>query len=206
MSTPFTVLFVCVGNVCRSPLAEELLRARLEAELGEMGGAVRVESAGVRAQVGEAMDETAAGELERLGLRQRSSTARQLTTDMIARADLVLTASKDLRSSILEQTPSALRRTFTVREFAELVNGATAGSPRALVADAVRRRSAAKLQDYDIPDPRGRGSRAHRKAADLIDRSVSTAIAPAVAAAVKAESEGEGDGDGGSGASLEDSA
>lgn len=189
MTERFTVLFVCVGNVCRSPLAEAVLRARLDERLGDLSDAVTVESAGIKALVGSPVDPMVVSELERLGLPTPSGTARQLTSDMVKRADLVLTASKDLRSDVLEKTPSALRRTFTIREFAALVNGAKSASPKALVAEAVRRRSAANVRDYDIADPRGRGSRAHRKAADLIAVSVSASIGHALAAAVKSESD-----------------
>jgi len=51
----FSVLFVCVGNVCRSPLAEGLLKARLDE--------IQVTSAGVRALAGNAVDGSAEGEL-----------------------------------------------------------------------------------------------------------------------------------------------
>ena len=52
----FSVLVVCLGNVCRSPLAERVLRLRL-AELPDgPAGTVRVSSAGIRALVGAPMD------------------------------------------------------------------------------------------------------------------------------------------------------
>lgn len=184
MPEPFTVLFVCIGNVCRSPLAERLLRERLREQLGEQSDAVAVESAGVRALVGRPMDEMAAGELERLGLTNESFRARQLTERMAKDADLVLTATKDLRSRVLEDAPGALRRTFTITEFAALVQGVEAGSPKSLVADAAVRRSTAQVEDYDVPDPIGAGPDVHRQAADLIDASVSV-IAEALAAAVQ---------------------
>lgn len=57
MPVPFTVLFVCVGNVCRSPLAERLLRGRPQERLGDLSDAVIVESAGTRAMAGQPMDE-----------------------------------------------------------------------------------------------------------------------------------------------------
>lgn len=44
MPQPFSVCFVCTGNICRSPIAESVFRARVD-EAG-LGGLVRVESAG----------------------------------------------------------------------------------------------------------------------------------------------------------------
>jgi protein-tyrosine phosphatase len=188
VSAPFVVLFVCVGNVCRSPLAEVLLRRRLHEQLGDLGRAVVVESAGVHALEGHPMDEMAARELARLGYVNDAFRARRLTPQMALDADLVLTATKDLRSRVLEEEPAALRRAFTIREFAALVDGVRAASPTDLVADAARRRSSAEVADYDIPDPIGAGAEVHRDVADLVDGAV-TPIAQAVAAAAQGRSE-----------------
>ncbi|HSE54745.1 MAG TPA: hypothetical protein VLB03_03390, partial [Nocardioidaceae bacterium] len=179
MPQPFTVLVVCIGNVCRSPLAERLLRERLREQLGELSEAVVVESAGTRALAGRPMDAMAAQELGRLGLTNEDFRARQLTERMANDAGLVLTATKELRSRVLEDAPGALRRAFTITEFAALADGVSADSPRELVADAAQRRSLAQVEDYDIPDPIGAGPDVHRKAADLVDARV-TPIAAAI--------------------------
>jgi protein-tyrosine phosphatase len=184
MRRPFTVLFACVGNVCRSPLAARILRERLRERLGEAAEDVVVESAGVRALTGHRMDELAARELARLGLTDELFTARQLTAQMVGDADLVLAATKDLRSRVLEEAPVALRRTFTITEFAALVEGANADSPQDLVADAAQRRSSAQVDDYDVADPVGLGADMYREVAELIDASVSS-IAEVIAEAVQ---------------------
>src|SRR4051795_5389163 len=57
----FVVLFVCTGNICRSPIAERLLAARLP------DPSIRAASAGTRAMVGYGIDQTAAHVLRRLG-------------------------------------------------------------------------------------------------------------------------------------------
>ena len=189
MPQPFTVLVVCIGNVCRSPLAERLLRERLREQLGELSEAVVVESAGTRAMAGRPMDAMAAQELGRLGLTNEDFRARQLTERMANDAGLVLTATKELRSRVLEDAPGALRRAFTITEFAALVDGVSADSPRELVADAAQRRSLARVEDYDVPDPIGAGPEVHRQAADLIDASV-TPIAAAIATAVRNAQDG----------------
>lgn len=189
MPQPFTVLVVCIGNVCRSPLAERLLRERLREQLGDLSEAVVVESAGTRAMAGRPMDAMAAQELGRLGLTNEDFRARQLTERMANDAGLVLTATKELRSRVLEDAPGALRRAFTITEFAALADGVSADSPRELVADAAQRRSLAQVEDYDIPDPIGEGAEVHRKAADLVDASV-TPIAAAIATAVRKAQDG----------------
>jgi protein-tyrosine phosphatase len=186
MRPPFNVLFVCIGNVCRSPLAESLLRLRLQQQLGPLSEHVVVTSAGSRALAGRAMNDMAAAELARLGGSADDFTARQLTEAIAGGAGLILTATRELRSRVLEEAPAALRRTFTLTEFAALVQGETAESPAGLVRGAAQRRSSAQVQEYDVPDPIGKDAEVHREVADLIDRSV-TPIAYALAAAVRDE-------------------
>jgi protein-tyrosine phosphatase len=148
----FPVLFVCVGNVCRSPFAERLLELRLR-QAG-VGPGVPVGSAGTRAAVGDAMHPRMRAHLEELGGSPDGFRSRQLTDAMLEEAGLVLVAGKDLRSAVLQQVPGALRRTFTVTELADL---ARAASPAASLPDLVRscagRRSTAHPDDYDVPDP-----------------------------------------------------
>jgi protein-tyrosine phosphatase len=114
----FRILAVCTGNICRSPLAEQLLRARL-AQLD-----VTVESAGVGALVGEGMPEPALDLAIRLGMTDAASpVSRQLTVDLIPGADLVLAMSREHRRALVELTPAATRRTFTIRELANIAAG-----------------------------------------------------------------------------------
>jgi protein-tyrosine phosphatase len=165
--TGFRVLFVCVGNVCRSPLGERLLAAMLPA------ADVEVSSAGVGALAGAAMDPEAAAHLEAYGASADGFVARQLTPAMVEQSDLVLTATKAIRSRVLEDSPAALRRTFTVLEFAALLDVVpTGGDLAALVRTAADERSRAVLEDYDIRDPFRRGSQAHAAAAEAITSAV----------------------------------
>ena len=161
--TPFRVLFVCIGNVCRSPLGERLLAARLKPE------AFAVSSAGIGAMVGSPMAPEAAQHLEAYGGSADGFAAQQLTPAMVAESDLVLTATKAIRSRVLEDTPTALRRTFTVLELAALLDVVPGeGGPEVLVRTAANERSRAALDDYDVPDPYGRGDEAHAEAARLM--------------------------------------
>jgi protein-tyrosine phosphatase len=84
------LLFVCTGNICRSPPAERLTRAYAE----HHGlSAMTASSAGIRAVVGYGMEPTAARVLIELGGDPRGFRARQLSTAMVDEADLVLTMS-----------------------------------------------------------------------------------------------------------------
>lgn len=182
--TSFHVLFVCTGNVCRSPLAERLLRRRLDDLLGDAGReTVTVSSSGVRALAGHAMDPSSARELDRLGGSDDGFRARQFIAPHAQEAGLLLTATKAHRSRVLEEEPSALRRTFTLREFAALVDGVEAESPEGLVAHAARQRGSAVVPDYDLQDPIGASEAVHRAVADDIDQAVGV-VASALTLAV----------------------
>lgn len=112
----FTILTVCSGNICRSPLAEQLLRAGLAGVEG-----VRVSSAGTIAMVGKGMPAEALALSTRLGVSDAPAhLARQLDAQHIRDADLVLGLSREHRRAVVEIVPAATRRTFTLREFAHL--------------------------------------------------------------------------------------
>lgn len=164
----FRVLFVCIGNVCRSPVGERLLASRLPADR------FAVASAGVGAMVGYAMSRYAAAELKGYGGDPTGFAAQQLTPAMIESADLLLTATRELRSQVLAESPGALRRTFTVLEFAALVEMSPGGSAWEVVKWAGAHRSAAGGVEQDIPDPFRRGAEAHAAAASAIHSGVET--------------------------------
>ncbi|MCW2866745.1 MAG: low molecular weight phosphatase family protein [Marmoricola sp.] len=166
----FRVLVVCVGNVCRSPLGERLLAQRLDPDRFE------VASAGVTALVGSPMVPEAAARLAAYGGSAEGFTATQLTGHAVRESDLVLTATGEVRSRVLSEVPAAMRRTFTVRELAGIVEvlaaepreGDGVPDPVELVARAGRERSRAKVPDPDVPDPYRRGEEAHDLAARLM--------------------------------------
>ena len=182
MTDPFDVLVVCVGNLCRSPLAERLLRQRLTAIPSE-APAVRVTSAGSHAVIGDPMDFGAATELVRLGGDPTGFSARQLTGEMVRSADLVLTATRELRGRVVTLVPVALKRTFTIRELASLLEsppwpGDVSDLP-SLISNAADWRAAVahRGDQLDVPDPIGGSAALHRISADSIDASCSTIVA-----------------------------
>jgi protein-tyrosine phosphatase len=161
---PFRVLFVCIGNVCRSPVGERLLATKLPTDRFD------VSSAGVGAMVGYAMSKYAAADLVGYGGNPVGFAARQLTPELIDDADLILTATRELRSQVLSEQPSALRRTFTMLEFAALATMSDGTSAVEVVKWAGAHRSAAG--SVDVPDPFRRGAEMHAAAAAAIHGAV----------------------------------
>lgn len=164
------VLFVCTGNICRSPLAERLTTAFAD----EVGTAdLTAESAGIGALVGRCMDVDAAAVLAELGGSPEGFRARAFTPALTDHADLVLTLERSHRAVVLERAPRALRRTFTLREAAAVLALLPAGDlPTAasvhergvqLVAALARRRNEWRGSSgaTDVPDPYRRPPEVH---------------------------------------------
>jgi protein-tyrosine-phosphatase len=179
LGDPFTVLVVCTGNICRSPLAERLGRARLSEFLGSADDAVRIHSAGTRAVVGSAMDPASAQVLRDLGGDPDGFVARQLTEQLVASADLTLTMTRDHRREVLGLGPRALSRTFTLREAADLLElvPEDVAQPRELVRRMAAARSLrAGGREDDVPDPIGRSAEVHALSGQMVAEALTPVL------------------------------
>ena len=185
---PFSLLFVCTGNICRSPLAERYAVHRLAGEAPDLASLVTVRSAGVRGLEGYPMDPLAEAQLDRLGGSASGFAARRLVAGHVESADLVVTMTRTHRSAALAEAPAALRRTFTLLEAADLVQlveGAGQAetrptSPTELVAAMAALRSQARLDQYDVADPIGRSPLVHADVADVITAAVDELVSALV--------------------------
>lgn len=118
-SAPVRILTVCTGNICRSPVAERLLQAGLNQVVP---GGFEVSSAGTRALVGEPMQPISADIVRTFGGDPDGFAARQLTPRILRGVDLVLTMTAGHRGEVLQLDASLLKRTFTIREFARMLD------------------------------------------------------------------------------------
>ncbi len=177
--TGFRILFVCTGNLCRSPTAERLARAALGPEF-------QVSSAGTHAQPGMEMTERARRVLCRLGGDPAGFESRPLTGELVAAADLVLTATVAHRTEAVAMHVPAAARTFTIVEFGAL-SGELPDGPPAAEADAVRRahalveharglRGLVRVDQPDIADPIGGSWWAYRVAGRRIAEALAAPL------------------------------
>ncbi|GAA0668925.1 protein-tyrosine-phosphatase [Kitasatospora atroaurantiaca] len=131
----FRILFVCTGNVCRSPIAERLTRHELDTRLsGTAAGRIVVESAGTWGHEGAPMEAHAATVLGEYGVDSGGFVGRELLDEHVVDADLVLTATLDHRAQVISMGHAAGLRTFTLKEFTRLVR---------------------RIDPSTLPDPRG---------------------------------------------------
>ncbi|WP_286154355.1 MULTISPECIES: protein-tyrosine-phosphatase [unclassified Mycobacterium] len=143
-------MFVCTGNICRSPTAE-----RLSSGIAAQRGIADfdVSSAGTRAVIGHPIHQFAAEVLIGLGGDPTNFAARQLTPRIASDADLVLTMTSAHRTAVLELAPRQLRRTFTLGEASLLAS--TYGA-RTVADLAALRLRLPEHQPVEIADPIGR--------------------------------------------------
>jgi protein-tyrosine phosphatase len=173
------VLVVCTANVCRSPMAEALLRR----SLAEAGQDVTVRSAGMLAG-GEPPRPEVVSAMAGYGLDVSGHRSRRMTPEDLERADLTLAMARENLRHAVVTAPLAWPQSFTLRE---LVRRGTKIGPRApgeslagWLARAHEGRERAALlgdsPDDDVADPVGGPQHAYTETAailsDLLDQLV----------------------------------
>ena len=106
------ILVVCVGNICRSPMAEALLKSALRGQDG-----ITVESAGLGALVGYPADDYALELMREMGEDVSSHRARQIHPDMVSAADLVLVMEARQKRAIDDADPTARGKVHRLGEW-----------------------------------------------------------------------------------------
>lgn len=164
---PFRILLVCEANVCRSPMAEYLLRRSLAAQ-GVHASAFELVSAGTHADDGATMDPRTVEQLARLNVSPNGFRSHTLTDKDLDDADLILTATRAQRSMLLERLPTALRRSFTMLEFAQTARQVRSRwpnirKPQELVRLTAAARGSVPVPEYDVADPVGGSVKVHRR-------------------------------------------
>jgi protein-tyrosine phosphatase len=142
------VLFVCLGNICRSPTAEAVLRHHVSAD--DLDGLVEIDSAGTGGwHAGDLPDERARDEAARRGLTL-ASRARQVHAGDLEHYDLIIAMDAANLADLhdLATTPEQRAKIRLLREFDAAADG-----------------------DLDVPDPYYGGPSGFADVFDLVDRA-----------------------------------
>jgi len=147
------VLFVCMGNICRSPTAEGVFRAHVRRHAP--GLEIEIDSAGTHAyHVGEPPDPRTIAAATRRGIDLTGLRARQVQDDDFERFDLILAMDRLNHATLLERSPPGHReRIRTLLEFA------------------------GKTTLVDVPDPYYGGAKGFDDVLDLVESAAEGLLA-----------------------------
>lgn len=173
------VLIVCTGNICRSPMAEGLLRAGAKSA----GLDLVVASAGT-VDSGASADEHAVAVMADRGIDISGHRSHRMTGVDIAASDLILGMAREHVVAVAGIMPDAFPQTFTLKDF--VTRGLDVGpKPTHCTLDAwldvlhegrVHSDMLRADDTTDIADPLGKGRRAFEKTAAEIDELVWAAV------------------------------
>ena len=98
------VLVVCVGNICRSPMAEYFLKKELPN--------LNIDSAGLSAMVGHSADDKAISCMDTQNIDMRPHVAKQINAELIKKSELILVMSSNQQKHIESTWPFAKGKVF----------------------------------------------------------------------------------------------
>lgn len=186
---PYRFLIVCTANVCRSPMGEVLLRARL----GECGIDAIVSSSG-HVGAGMLVSENSVIAMAERGLQLANRTSVVTDAGAVGGADLILTMGREHVRKVIEVDPGAWPRTFPLRVLVRRALEVGARGADELFSDWVSRLHAGRRPidifgsnpDDEIADPMGMALGQYQKTAAVIDDLLSQLVSHAFGAAIVA--------------------
>ena len=144
-----TILFLCTGNVCRSPMAEGLFRHAVQGR-----GEFRILSAGLGAVDGQPPTNHSVEAMREIGIDISHQRSRALTAELVRSADLILGMTHSHTDTVALLYPTAAEKTFLLREFDETL----------------------EAYEKDISDPIGSPFHIYAECRDQIEQGIATLL------------------------------
>ena len=169
------ILFVCTGNICRSPMGEYLFRRYTQ------GTSLEIDSAGTHSLVGHAIDPSSKALLDAAGIDASEFRSTQLTQGIADDADLILCFEPEQQHNIVVIAPTALPYTFTLTDFSNMcaycaqkgmISGNTIQERLQSVIDQSMLARPALPPAATIPDPYRKNFEAFRSAANATNDTI----------------------------------
>lgn len=167
---PTRVLFVCQGNVCRSPFAELLGRHLFP------GTHLELASAGLGAVVGAPVDPDMARELELRGAPSEPFAGRMLTVPLARAADLVLTMNRRQREAVVGDAPDLVWRVYVLGQLARILPELPPGLRGDDLFAALREAHVRPGAQDEVRDPRRKGRAVAAESAGVLEAHVTSIL------------------------------
>lgn len=145
-NSDLTFLFICTGNTCRSPMAEQIFNDKSK-DLS-----AHALSAGLYAKAGSPINPQAAVALTNLGYSPKEHSSNLVSIEVAKEADVILVFTQDQKTAMVERYPDVVGKLFTISEYA---NGE---------------------QGQDVLDPYGKSDEVYKETAETIDSLVEVIV------------------------------
>lgn len=139
-NSDLNILFVCTGNTCRSPMAEQIFNQQAR-DLS-----AHATSAGLNAQEGSPINPLAVEALKGLGYSPTEHSSKLISTEAVEVADVILTFTQSQKIELGQRFPAASGKLFTISEYA----------------------NAGLSEIEDVPDPYGESQVVYQETAERI--------------------------------------
>lgn len=147
---PLKIVFICTGNTCRSSMAEALAKKWLSLKAPTRTD-IEFMSAGIAAFPGSPASAQSIDVMRLTGIDLTGHRAKQISADLVAESDLILTMTKGHQHALSEMYPEAVGKIYTLGEFAY-------------------------NREVNIPDPFGQPTEVYAECAGEIGKSLEKAL------------------------------